>query len=146
MTTEVVRFYELCAFPSLFTLNERTVYFACPDCMKKLMPDFNGEALKCEKCDKVISNPVPSYILNLKLNDCTSSLFGTCFREDATAFLGLNPQDFSEKFSVIEDENDLRDYFSDRLYKQYKILVKAQLNEYNDESSIRYRFMRVVPS
>ena len=43
VSTEIVRFYDLFACPVFFSLNDRTLYMACPDCMKKLNMDEDSE-------------------------------------------------------------------------------------------------------
>ena len=58
-------------------------YLACPQCNKKVIDDISG--YRCETCEKVYSQAVPSYIINAKVSDPSGSVvisFIKTFKEE----------------------------------------------------------------
>ena len=46
-------------------------YLACPACKKKVMDDYSG--YKCERCEKVYEQAVPTYNFAVRISDFTDS-------------------------------------------------------------------------
>lgn len=46
-------------------------YLACPSCKKKVLDEHNG--YKCERCDKIFQDAVPTYNFAVRISDFTDS-------------------------------------------------------------------------
>lgn len=54
-------------------------YLSCPECRKKISDDTAG--YRCESCNKVYSECVPTYMLTAKVTDVSGSVF-VCFPKE----------------------------------------------------------------
>ncbi len=49
------------------------MYNACPDCRKKVQDEPAG--YRCENCNKIHTNMVPTYMLTAKISDLSGSIY-----------------------------------------------------------------------
>ena len=73
-------------------------YTACKTCKKKVYDIQEG--YRCEKCDKVYPDCVPTYNFTVKVCDHTDSVSVQCLGEVGQAFMGM---DCTEFHTIHED-------------------------------------------
>ena len=67
-------------------------YLACPTCRKKVSDD--GVGYRCENCNKVYDNAVPTYNFSYKISDCSGTLILQCLAESGDVILGMSCKAF----------------------------------------------------
>ena len=73
--------YYVNGYVSYIKKDDNTVYMACPECKKKVVEE--GSEYRCERCDKVIEKPNPTYILTCKIEDSTGAIFVRFYGDQA---------------------------------------------------------------
>lgn len=63
-------------------------YLACEVCKKKVSDEGNG--YRCERCNRLFSNAVPTYQFSLKVQDFTDSQIFNVLGDGGEAILGMN--------------------------------------------------------
>ena len=122
--------------------NERSVYQSCPTCKKKLQEEMGTSDLRCEKCDEIVREPVPTFNLSLSFADMTDTIWLSGFREQAELILGVSARDYVDQTAGKEDE-EISEMFSNKLMGKYRITVKAQMNEFADAQGVRFNLVRL---
>jgi replication factor A1 len=118
------------------------VYMACPSCKKKMNQEDSGyTAWKCERCDMTTTDPVPTYILSVKLVDTTGCLWTRVYGENAVPIMGNMTADKFKHFLELSDETreqEIKDQLKSVYFKSYSVLLKPSHNEYNGQTSLSY--------
>ena len=59
--------------------------------------------LRCEKCSKYVSNPVPQYNLSVQISDSTDCFFANAFKA-GEQLMDMSPQDYILKTSGWDED------------------------------------------
>ena len=62
-------------------------YMGCKTCKKKVYDEHEG--YRCDKCNKIYQEAVPSYNFSVKVQDLADSILLQCLGEVGEAFLGM---------------------------------------------------------
>ena len=76
--------------------DERMYYLGCPECRKKVTEEVAG--YRCENCNKVQTQCVPTYMLNAKMSDLSGSTFMTFPKELGDVIMNGQSADEFRKF------------------------------------------------
>lgn len=80
-----------CDIAWIFTPQDPTrnmFYLACPTCKKKVTDD--GQGYRCENCNKVYEDAVPTYNFSYKVSDCSGTMTLQCLGEAGDKVLGID--------------------------------------------------------
>lgn len=67
------KFYKISGFVQRVLTDDKMMYNACPDCRKKVQDEPAG--YRCENCNKIHTNMVPTYMLTAKISDLSGSIY-----------------------------------------------------------------------
>ena len=71
------------------------IYSACPQCKKKVLEDTAG--YRCETCNKVYAQCIPTYMLNVKFSDVSGNIFVTIPKDlGDTIMNGQSAEEFKQ--------------------------------------------------
>ena len=76
-------------------------YLACPSCKKKVTNEDQG--FRCDRCDKIYPDAVPTYNFSVKISDLTDTITVQCMGEIGEAFMGMPCTEF---YNEIRDDLD----------------------------------------
>ncbi|CDJ42263.1 replication factor-A C terminal domain-containing protein, putative [Eimeria tenella] len=114
-------------------------YAACPTCRKKLHEDAANE-YSCYPCNTSHVTPDWRYMLLASFIDATGSLSCRCFADMGQSLLGSPASEVrgwsTEKKEIFFDWQSI-------LKNSFRVLVKAEFDNYNGEQRMRYTALRV---
>ncbi|VWU48245.1 replication protein A1, small [Hepatocystis sp. ex Piliocolobus tephrosceles] len=141
----------------------RFCYPACTKCKKKLLSseavdenpndyDHDGDnynfnkndqnvVYSCMNCDESNVKPFYNYTFNFLFMDFSGSIPLRVFSDEGYSLLGQKAEDLK----TVDDDslNFLFDY--EALFKEYKIVVRANVREYNGVERVNYTAMKIYP-
>jgi replication factor A1 len=103
--------------------DERMFYLGCPECRKKVIEEVAG--YRCENCNKVQTQCVPTYMLSAKMNDLSGSTFMTFPKELGDVIMNGQSADEFRRFKEectnnnkarMEENEEIRDFFYEASY------------------------------
>lgn len=120
----------------LYARKENSMYQACAgeNCNKKVV-DQNDGTFRCEKCQKSYDTFNWRLILSLNIADHADSNWCTLFQEQAEHVLGMTAKEIGDLKS--NDDTRYQNLFSDCVFKEYTMKLRAKMETYNDESRVK---------
>ncbi|GAB4813811.1 hypothetical protein N2152v2_000857 [Parachlorella kessleri] len=116
-------------------------YMACPENNRKVVEADGGYL--CEYDGKVYPTMTRRYILGAKLADESGELYVQVFNDQAEVLLGSKADDLAQ---VREHESTrFAAVMRERVWQEYVLRVKAQAQEYNGETRVRYAVADIKP-
>jgi replication factor A1 len=80
------KYYKVTGFVQRINVDDKMIYKSCPDCRKKVQDDPAG--YRCESCEKVYMNNVPTYMLTAKIQDPSGFIYVTFPKELGDPIMG----------------------------------------------------------
>ncbi|CDW80181.1 replication protein a 70 kda dna-binding subunit-like [Stylonychia lemnae] len=124
--------------------DEKSLYLACPEdnCRKKVVeiPDNN---FRCDSCNKIFDTCVPTYMLLVKLQDQSESVYVNFYREQGFQIMNQT----ADAINNLQRENrhDLvNEAFFDAQFKNYQIQIKAKRNRKGENSRLSYYATKIL--
>lgn len=125
----------------------KMVYMACPSCKKKMNQEDSGYTTwRCERCEMTTANPIPTYMISVKLSDSTGSIWARVHGDSAVPIMGNTS---AEKFKMYLDlgdesrEQEIKEQLSSFYFNKFSIMLKPSMNEYNGQQSLNYFVSKV---
>ena len=87
------------------------------------------------------SNPIPTYIISVKLTDSTDSLWVRLYGENALPIMnGMTPDKFKQYLNLGDEtrEQEIKELLTSLNFRQFSVLVKPSVNDYNGQQSISF--------
>eukprot|EP00347_Sterkiella_histriomuscorum_P019324 403342085 len=141
-------FFFLNGYISLIKNDDKIFYIACPNdnCRRKVTEEHQqqGQAYRCEACNKVYRTCQPTYMIQAKITDFTDTIYINFPRDNGTALMGMTAQEFKH-FRDRATEEELSAYFDSLLFKQFNIMVKGKFEFYGGENRMRFFAIKVFP-
>lgn len=123
------------------------MYFpGCPECKRKCTQE--GDQYKCEHCNKFLNpNEIKlTYTVTAKFDDMSDGIFVTFLSENADAIMGMSAVEFSKiKENQSNSIDYIRDILNERAFQFYNVVVKANVDNFNnnsDEMRLKYTAAR----
>lgn len=120
----------------------KMVYMACPSCKKKMNEEDSGySSWRCERCDMTTAEPVPTYLLSVKLTDSTGSIWTRVHGDSAIPIMGnMKPEKFKNYLDLGDESRDqeIKDQLSAFNFKQFSVMLKPSMSEYNGQQSLNF--------
>eukprot|EP00347_Sterkiella_histriomuscorum_P004608 403359819 len=106
--------------------DDKVLYLACPEetCNRKVIEE-QPNVYKCEFCNRTYDRCVPTYMLMVKLQDQSDSIYVNFYRELGSQIMAASANEIKR----LKDENQhtqISDQFFDSQFKNYQILIKAK--------------------
>lgn len=92
-------FFKVSGFVGKIMCDDKSVYLSCPTCRKKVADEPTG--YKCEHCNKVFADCIPTYMMSVKFSDISGNVFMQFPREQAEPIMGGMK---AEEFLQIRDD------------------------------------------
>ena len=123
------KFFKISGFVSHAKADEKFYYLSCPDCRKKVADSFDG--FRCENCNKSFSRCLPTYIMNIKLQDAAGEMYVQFARELGDSIMGMTAEEFKDIKDQLENPDEVKAFLAEHcMYKSHSVLVKAQNDQY----------------
>lgn len=141
---ETSKLYFVNGFISYIKSDDNTVYMACPESRNKVQKQ--GDDYYCEKCQKVVTDPNPTYMLTGKITDSTGSIFVKLYGDQAKQVMAptTEQQYLVAKQASANDEKELKDLLSSKYYKNFTFMISAKQSQFST-GRIDYSAIRVYP-
>lgn len=126
-----------------FIKEETFSYPACANpegCNKKVVDE--GNAWRCEKCDRTWPAPIHRYILSMHVMDHTGSFWSTAFNEVAEQVMGISANELMRLKD--EDEAAFKRCFTKAVGQTWNFQLMAKQDSFNDQVRVRYTSRRAA--
>lgn len=101
--------------------SDNMVYMACPDDKKKLHKDPIKDEYYCGRCNRVYTEPVPTYMVTAKLSDPSGPLFVSFYAEQAEQlFNGFSAKEFNH-IQIHGAKHEVRAKIEEFLYRPVRV-------------------------
>lgn len=125
-------------------------YEACPQqtdggrmCNKKL--SHTGMTWTCDKCSREVATPEYRWFVTVVVADEGFQRYLTFFDEHAATLFGKKA---SEANAMLEEDpsgETLQNFFQTVTHRPLAVLLRPQIEDYNDNKVVRYRVVRFYP-
>lgn len=123
--------------------DSKMVYMACPSCKKKMQEEDESTNLyRCERCSLSSTNPVATYMINVKLTDATDFAWIRVHGESALPIMGgITAEKFKTDYLSLSDdlrEIEMREILNSLNFKEFNVLIRPSISEYNGNENLNF--------
>ncbi|CAD8063102.1 unnamed protein product [Paramecium sonneborni] len=132
------KFYEIRAYLTTI-FNKPLFYEGCDICKRKINFIPQTKQYHCQNCDQNFDKPSFKYIFNAKIADTTGNLIVSVSNEIGERILKVSCNDFQKK-----SDSEKSDCLKRANYQEYRFLIVAKMETYNDERRARYQISSII--
>jgi len=117
-------------------------YASCTKCSKKCIGE-DGAGFSCEACGWTGDKCTYRYILQMAIQDATSTGYVTAFNEQAASILGKSADELKALKDVSQDEYDA--VLALAAWRPFNMRVRGKMDTYNDVSRLKLQIWKMEP-
>ena len=135
-----VPYFKVKCYISKFNHDEKNVYTGCIECKRKVVADTYSYI--CISCNKKMDEPLFIYSFSVKIKDFSGETYLDVFSQCGEKIIELNAKDYRELIKENESEK-LSKLLSEIELKQFNILVKVKINNFNNQLKKKFSAVRI---
>lgn len=131
---------------SHFVVKDNITYMACKECWKKVYRDISLGDWRCDRCNKTYEEADATYMLLVKIADSTDFMFVNIYSDQAQQLLDGFPAEECHALMDQGNRKQVEERLEEFTQKRFWITVKAKVNEFNEETKIKYTGEKIFPN
>ena len=135
-----VPYFKVKCYISKFNHDEKNVYTGCIECKRKVVADTYSYI--CISCNKKMDEPLYIYSFSVKIKDFSGETYLDVFSQCGEKIIELNAKEYRELIKENESEK-LSKLLSEIELKQFNILVKVKINNFNNQLKKKFSAVRI---